>query len=296
MFGATSSSRPPVPKISYWPSTREERKARIPPACTPVAREPIAVASGPGRLSCFSARASTSGSSSAFIPPVLASTQAGRSTTATSGTGPPSAGRRPVRCWTCATARAAASCSSRTTAAASSRVVSGPGPTSLRAVRPARSQSTIEAGLLIASTYAAEDTCGPITAPSRVPPSARDGWGGLGPSTAALGERRGDPVERRLGAVHAARGGVGQDGEGQQPAVLGDHRAGQAVDRLQRAGLRAHRTGLGRRVVVAAVGEGAVVAGDGQAGEDRGGLRQRAVGGVGEQRGQQTDRHAVLPR
>ena len=85
------------------------------------------------------------------MPLALASTQAGRSTTATSGTGPPGAGRRPVRPSTCATAFAAASCSSRTTAAASSRVVRGPGLIRRRAVRPARSQSTIEGALLIAS-------------------------------------------------------------------------------------------------------------------------------------------------
>ena len=70
----------------------EERKASRPPAWTPVAREPMAVASGPGRLPCFSVSASTSGSSSAAMPLVLASTQPGRSTTATSGTGPPGTG------------------------------------------------------------------------------------------------------------------------------------------------------------------------------------------------------------
>ncbi len=104
MLGATSSSRPPVPKTSYWPSTREERKASTPPACTPVAREPMAVAIGPGRVPCFSASASTSGSSSADMPLVFASTQPGRSTTATSGTGPPGAGGRPVSPSTCAMA------------------------------------------------------------------------------------------------------------------------------------------------------------------------------------------------
>src|SRR4051794_8955854 len=205
MFGATSSSRPPVPKISYWPSTREDRKARIPPACTPVAREPIAVASGPGRLPCLSARASTSGLSRAAMPAVLASIQPGRSTTATSGTGPPSAGLSPVRAWTCATARAAASCSSRTTAAASSRVVSGPDPASLRAVRPARSQSTIEVGLLIASTY------------PRIL-----GAGCAESAAAALGESRRHLVQGVLRARDAAGRRVGQDRERQQAAVLGD--------------------------------------------------------------------------
>jgi hypothetical protein len=61
----------------------------------------------------------------------------------------------PVSFSTCATATAAASCNSRTTAVASSRVVAGPALISLRAVRPARSQSTIEEALLIASPYAA---------------------------------------------------------------------------------------------------------------------------------------------
>ena len=87
------------------------------------------------------------------MPRALASTQPGRSTTATSGTGPPATGVIPVSFSTWATAVAAASCSSRTTAAASSRVVCGPGPASRRAVRPARSQSTIEEALLIASPY-----------------------------------------------------------------------------------------------------------------------------------------------
>jgi len=92
----------------------------------------------------------------ADIPSVLASTQAGRSTTATSGTGPSATGRMPVSFSTCATATAAASCSSRTTWSASARVVGGPALISFRAVRPARSQSTIEEALVIASPYAAE--------------------------------------------------------------------------------------------------------------------------------------------
>src|SRR4051794_6516021 len=242
MFGATSSSRPPVPKTSYWPSTLEDRNARMPPAWTPVAREPMAVASGPGRASCFSARASTSGFSRAAMPAALASIQPGRSTTATSGTGPPSAGLSPVSPSTCATARAAASCSSRTTPSASSRVVSGPGPTSLRAVRPARSQSTIEDGLLIASKYARN-------------------LGRGGSAAAALRQGGRDVVERALRGVDAGPRGIGEDGEGEQPAVLGDHRAGQAADPLQGAGLGADGAGCGSGVVVAAVEERAVVAG-----------------------------------
>ena len=122
MFGATSSSRPPaVPKISYCPSTCEDRKASSAPACTPVTREPIAVASGPGARTAWRSSASTSGVSSADMPPVLASIQPGRSTTAI-GRGPPGAGRMPVRSATWATATAAASRSSATTAAASARV------------------------------------------------------------------------------------------------------------------------------------------------------------------------------
>ena len=134
----------------------------MPPACTPVAREPIAVASGPGRVSCFS---------------VSALDQRVEQRRHAAGVGVDPAGpvddrdlrqrapRRPavmpVSFSTCAIAVAAASCRSRTTAAASSRVVRGPELMSRRAVRPARSQSTIEEALLIAS---------PVRGTARAPP------------------------------------------------------------------------------------------------------------------------------
>src|SRR3954452_11180195 len=194
MFGATSSSRPPVPKTSYWPSTRVQRKARTPPACTPVALEPIATANGLGAFSCFSCSTSASGSSSAAIPAVLASTQPGRSTTATVGAGPPGTGWSPVRASTWATAVAAARCSSSTTAVASSREVSGPGLTNRRAVRPARSQSTRDEGRLIASPYAE----------GRLFPQGRGGQASGGSPAAAAGEGVGDDVQRALACGETA--------------------------------------------------------------------------------------------
>ena len=96
MLGATSSSRPPVPKTSYWPSTREDRKASSPPAWTPVAREPIAVASGPGRAPCFSASASTSGVEQRRHAAGVGVDPAGPVDDGDLGRGPPGAGRRPV--------------------------------------------------------------------------------------------------------------------------------------------------------------------------------------------------------
>ena len=156
------------------------------------------------------------------MPLALASPSPGRSTTATSGGGPPATGRRPVSSSTWASATAAASCSSRTTAAASSRVVSGPALISRRAVRPARSQSTIEEALLIASRYAAPAPAAVQRQPQR---GQRCATSSSAPS-AALAARP-----------------VGDDGEREQPAVAGDDGAGaERVHAEQRAGLG---TGVG---------------------------------------------------
>src|SRR4051812_20979551 len=176
------------------------------------------------------------------MPTVLASTQPGRSTTATVGTGPPGTGCSPVSCSTCATAVAAARCSSSTTAAASSREVSGPGLTRRRAVRPARSQSTRDEGRLIASPYG-KDHLSPreVHRPSHLSQARgepRDGavrarrgplrGGGSSHSpAAATGQGVNDDVERRLAGGDRPGGAVGEHGEGQQPAVGGEDGAGQ---------------------------------------------------------------------
>ena len=186
MLGATSSSRPPVPKISYWPSTREERKASSPPAWTPVAREPMAVASGAGAAVLLLGQRLDQRVEQRGHAAGVGVDPAGPVDDGDLGHRSAGGGRRPVSASTCATATAAASCSSRTTAAASSRVVAGPG-----AHQPAGG----------ASGEVPVDHRG--GAAHRL--TVRGGAVARRSAAAAAGQRGGDVVERGLGRRLAAR-------------------------------------------------------------------------------------------
>src|ERR1700734_3532483 len=166
MFGATRVSRPtpgaPVPapfdeepfppaappspggrNSSYWPSTREDRYARISPACTPVTREPTTPTTDPaaGTTLLRSESFSASGSRTTRNPPTFALIHPGRSTTATGPTEPWLVSPVTSRTGCCTTAVRPRS--SAPTARASARLTCGPCLANRTPVEIAVSQSII---------------------------------------------------------------------------------------------------------------------------------------------------------
>src|SRR5580692_12920017 len=127
---------------SYWPSTRDDRYARMRPACTPVTRAPTEpITWPPGIELARSDSLSARGSSTTWNPPTLALIHPGRSTTATGPTEPWLVSWVTSRtgCWTTVVRPR----SSATTARASARLTCGPCLANRTPVEIARSQSII---------------------------------------------------------------------------------------------------------------------------------------------------------
>src|SRR3954454_8287210 len=219
-------------------------KPRRPPTSRPVTLEPTASvkAFGVPRLACsFSISGLiTSAKLSAFawIQPVRSTTSTGA--VRSCATSPVNSRTRPVD-------RFASSRSSATTASASGRVITGPGPAIREAAATARSQSII------------------VRAPKvpDMPSTLRGGRTGAGR------QRCSDLVQQVPGSQGvAAPYSVGDGHEAHYRAVAGAHRPRQAVHPGERPGLRpddAQAGAAGREPVVERPGE----AGDGQRGHHR---------------------------
>src|SRR6202020_1460870 len=143
---------------SYWPSTRDDRYARMRPACTPVTRAPTEPITWPPGIELpRSDSLSASGSSTTWNPPTLALIHPGRSTTATGPTEPWLVSWVTSRtgCWTTVVRPR----SSATTARASARLTCGPCLAKRTPVEIATSQSIICA-LLTVLPYVLADGSG----------------------------------------------------------------------------------------------------------------------------------------
>ena len=233
MFGATRTSRPPggtsrrsIPaKGSYWPSTFEERKARMAPISTPVAVEERIWVVSPIFAPRLCASERMAGSSSASKLCTFARAQPGRSTISTWESRRSLAASSPVIRWTWSTAASALRRRSATTSAICAPLSFGPAPTSVAAVLAASSQlisrKSVVSMFPIPSRLAAD---GADCASSKIC-NARNGFGS---AAAASGQVRCRGIEGVLVRGQFAVVRVDHEGEGKRPAVPGDRDAGEA--------------------------------------------------------------------